>query len=124
MVSSEEVAQDPLVESNSKEDMSVDEQCVSTDQTMQASNTANTSKELESEEARRTTNAPPQAENSMNFTASVSVGLALVEDLFGSLDIEEETLVEGTLTPQSVIDRIKSLKEDSVNGEVSKVSVV
>ena len=124
MVSSEEVAQDPLVESNSKEDMSVDKQCVSTDQTMQASNTANTSKEPESEEARRTTNAPPQAENSMNFTASVSVGLALVEDLFGSLDIEEETLVEGTLTPQSVIDRIKSLKEDSVNGEVSKVSVV
>ena len=124
MVSSEEVAQDPLVESNSKEDMSVDEQCVSTDQTMQASNTANTSKEPEAEEARRTANAPPQAENSINVTASVSVGLALVEDLFVSLDIEEETLVEGTLTPQSVIDRIKSLKEDSVNGEVSKVSVV
>jgi hypothetical protein len=104
--------------------MSIDEQCVSSDQTMQASNTANTSKEPESEETQRTANAPPQAENSMNFTASVSVGLALVEDLFGSLDIEEETLVEGTLTPPSVIDRIKSLKEDSVNGEVSKVSVV
>jgi hypothetical protein len=124
MVSSEEVTQDPLVASNSKEDMSVDEQSVSSDQTMQASNTANTSKEPESEEARRTANAPPQAENSMNVTASVSVGLALVKDLFGSLDIEEETLVEGTLTPPSVINRIKSLKEDSVNGEGSKVSVV
>jgi hypothetical protein len=121
---SEEVIQEPLVESNSKEDMSIDEPSLPSDQTMQASNTANTSKEPEAEEARRTANAPPQADNSMNCTGSVSVGLALVEDLFGSLDIEEETLVEATLTPPSVIDRIKSLKEDSVNGEVSKVSSV
>lgn len=121
---SEEVTQQPLVASNSKEDMCIDETSHSSDQTMQASKTANTSNEPESEEARRTANAPPQAENSINVTASVSVGLALVEDLFVSLDIEEETLVEGTLTPPSVIDRIKSLKEDSVNGEVSKVSVL
>jgi hypothetical protein len=121
---SEEIIQEPLVASNSKEDMSIDEQSPPSDQTMQASNTANTLKEPEAEEARRTANAPPQADNSMNCTASVSVGLALVEDLFGSLDIEEETLVEATLTPPSVIDRIKSLKEDSVNGEVSKVSSV
>jgi hypothetical protein len=58
------------------------------ERTVEAANTGNSLNEPEAEELQRIATAPPQADNSMNSTASVSAGLALLEDLFGSLEIE------------------------------------
>jgi hypothetical protein len=81
----QEACQGSADASNAKEDMSLDENSPSTERTVQAANTGNSLNEREVEEPQRTANAPPQADNSINCTASVSVGLALVEDLFGHL---------------------------------------
>jgi hypothetical protein len=91
--------------------------------TVQRANTGNSLNGPEEEEPGRTGTASSQAENSMNSTPSVSVGISLVEDLFGSLDIEGSS-TEGTISPLTVIDRIKSLEADHVTGDVSKVSSV
>jgi hypothetical protein len=91
--------------------------------TVQMANTGNSLNGPEEEEAGRTSTAPSQAENSIKSTPSVSVGISLVEDLFGSLDIEGSS-TEGTMSPLTVIDRINSLEADHVTGDVSKVSSV
>jgi hypothetical protein len=98
-----------LYPSNAEEEMSLDEVSPSSERTVQAANTGNSLNEPEVEEPGRTVTDPPQADNSINSTASVSVGIALVEDLFGFLEIEGGP-VEQIMSPLSVIDRIKNWK--------------
>lgn len=91
--------------------------------TVQTGKTGNSLNGPEEEEAGRTITAPSRSENSIKSNPTVSVGISLVEDLFGSLDIEGFS-TEGTMSPLTVIDRIKSLEADHVTGDVSKVSSV
>jgi hypothetical protein len=99
------------------------ESASASESTAQAANTGNLLNGPEEEEPGRTATAPSHADNSIKSTPSVSVGISLVEDLFGSLEIEGSS-TEGTVSPLSVIDRIKSLEADHVTGQVSKVSAV
>jgi hypothetical protein len=90
--------------------MSLDKVSPSSERTVQAANiTGNSLNEPEVEEPGRTVTDPPQTDNSINSTVSVSVGIALVDDLFGSVEIEGAP-VEEIMSPLSVIDRIKNWK--------------
>jgi hypothetical protein len=111
---------DPI---NEDVEMLLDSGSPSSERTEQAANTGKSLNEPEVEEPGRTATAPSQADNSINSNASISVGISLVEDLFGSLEIEGPS-IEGTMSPLSVIDRIKNLEADHVTGQVSKVSAV